>query len=407
MKLFSFSKINLAITVLSIYLLIVIIYLLTGDIKTLESIPPGFIDLDAIISSAECYKLNFNPYIDRNDICKWDYNYPLIWLDVVNFFNISKSHVPIIGISLIVIFLILFIGILTINSKNEFILYFFYLISPGVLFLLERSNCDLIIFLIIMLVFFYLRKKINPGTYNYIICVTIIFLSFLKIYPVFLLPIIFFLNNTLKNKILLFATSSSILFSYFFLIRKQLNLISLNSHYPSELAFGRNVWLQEFLTQNELKIVSLLPFITLFFIVAFIYKKKTILNHFINDINVKSIEGTLFTSSLLLYLGIFLIGNHYDFRLIFLSLSFPQISILYHSNIKYKKIIFLFIVSFIFISLASFLHRGIIPFQNYKQWFIGRNTIMIIKYIITSFYAAFAFLFILIHLFFIYKKQIK
>lgn len=407
MKLFSFSKINLALTVLTIYLLIVINYLITGNIKTLESIPPGFIDLDAIISSAECYKLNFNPYIDRNDLCKWDYNYPLIWLDVVNFLKINKSHVPIIGISLIVIFLILFTGMLTINSKNEFILYFFYLISPGVLFLLERSNCDLIIFLIMISVFFYLRKKINPNVFNFLICLTIIFLSFLKIYPIFLLPIIFFLNNTLKNKILLFTTSSSILLSYFFLIRKQLSLISLNSHYPSELAFGKNVWLQEFLTKNELKIVSLIPFISLFIIIAFIYKKKTTLHHFINDINVKTIEGTLFTSSLLLYLGIFLIGNHYDFRLIFLSLSFPQISIVYHSNSKYKKMILLFILSFSFISLASFLHRGILPFQNYKQWFIGRNSIMIIKYIITSFYAAFAFLFVLIHLFFIDKKQIK
>ena len=156
-----------------------------------------------------------------------------------------------------------------------------------------------------------------------------------------------------------------------------------------ELGYGRNILFQEFIPEKYLQLVSLL-FVTIIYLILFLNKTVRLLffKLFIG-MNNKTFSSNLFFVGLFLLTGQFLFGNNYDYRLVYMGLLLPEILNQFQRSYTLKRIKYPLIVIYFFVMFASFLHRTAIPFQNYTQWFVGRNFLMSMKYISLTFLSSF------------------
>jgi hypothetical protein len=116
----------------------------------------SFIDLKVLLCGIEEYLQGANPYL----WIKCTYNYPLLWVIFSYIPYFHSAYLNQIGIFLGVLFFAgLFSYIKKINVKDSLI-YCFLFVSPPVMLAVERGNCDVIIFLLILVSLFFLAKKI-------------------------------------------------------------------------------------------------------------------------------------------------------------------------------------------------------------------------------------------------------
>ena len=191
---------------------------------------------------------------------------------------------------------------------------------------------------------------------------------------------------------------------YFLFNLNELKIVISNTPKPSELAYGKNVLLQEFVPHKIFFIVSLVP---IFLISLFFYSKRKNLFELFQTFDTSRISFKLFFCGVMIFTGSYFFGNNWDYRFVFLILMFPFIFTLGSQNkinIFFKRV---FYVLVFILLVASFLHRSAPIYSNYIQWFIGRNFLMSIKYLSITTVASFGLylLFYIVKLNFIEFKQ--
>ena len=174
-----------------------------------------------------------------------------------------------------------------------------------------------------------------------------------------------------------------------------------NTPHPSELAFGKNVWIQEFVSEKRLPYVSLICLIISGFLIF--YGRLFFLNLVSNLSLEKTKEGKLFFAGLLLFSGTYFFGNNWDYRLVFVLFFLPYLFSISKKNGNLNNFKNVFIILLIIVLFTSFIHRSGYFFTSYNSWLIGRNLLMGLKYLIVTFFTAFGLLVILFHL----NKQFK
>ena len=92
--------------VITSYLLLAIAYYFGYSSLISDSIFPGFNDLRVVAESCDCYRMGYNPHIVKNEYCKWIFNYPLIWLDILKFLGLSGKNIYLTGFIMLGAFLI-------------------------------------------------------------------------------------------------------------------------------------------------------------------------------------------------------------------------------------------------------------------------------------------------------------
>ncbi len=286
---------------------------------------PPFADMRVITAGAECIRLGYDVLIE-NPCDPWQrpMNYPRIW-SIVASWGINQNSTIIMGTLCGLLFLILVFLVIKRLNYTEALLYGLILCSPSIMLAVERGNNDLIIFMILGIAL--LAMQTNYLYLNYLSLVMIIFASIIKLYPIF--TILSFLRMK-KQKFIFFLTSTITLFVIYVIANfNSLILVSKATPRSKVLSYGGKVvfdiitdrnfassfkWI---MTPLMIFLLSLIILISLFLI-----RRDDRLNK-INDLNLNQIDAFRVGSSI--YIGTFFIGNNWDYRLIFLLFTVPQI----------------------------------------------------------------------------------
>ena len=310
--------------------------------------PIPFSDFDALNIFLSYEKMGLNPYIENPEshpIHKF-LIYPSVWLKLTDFFKLNNElNFKITSFLILFTYFYVLIDFFVRFKKVTFrflLLIFFF--STSNFLLIERLNVEIILFCLIYLSL--VNKKIIMQFIFYSISLI------LKIFPIF--SIFMFID---KKKIFFFTLLFSIV--YLFLIREEITLISKNvieyalisSYGAVSISKGLYYYSMKFgyLINDDnyqlfkIAIIILFSLYGLFlFLTSFSFSKSKEIS---NEI---SIDEKMFIAGAGIFIGTYAISANFDYRLIFLTLTFPYLVNKLNSKLL---IIFFFILAFCFNSL--------------------------------------------------------
>lgn len=144
---------------------------------------PSFSDTRTITHSIDCLLSGRNPFIDRS-FDPWHrlYNYPPIWLDL-RYLGVRSTSSKLLGSLFAMAGLGACIAMFRARTWVTRAILFFAVLSWPLLFAIERGNCDLVIFA--LLIFGVLgTARLRSGWMTALRSLLIVLLTVLKIYPV-------------------------------------------------------------------------------------------------------------------------------------------------------------------------------------------------------------------------------
>lgn len=301
---------------------------------------PCFADLRTITGGAESRKLGFDPMV-KNPGDPWNrvMNYPRIWQSLY-LFGVDESDTVPMGIMFVSLFLFGICLILP-NAPNSAVLaVILALLSPAVLLGIERGNTDLFMFFLVALFVFLVNK--NKYCFSSFV---ILIASFLKLFPIF--AAVSLLRAEKKIFLRLFCIVSVAFAVYLFLTFSDLLLISKGTLKSISLSFGKDVAWKKAFEINE----SLGAFVKYFSYLALsISAILAVLLLFRKSSPVKfeeSLNLDCFRAGAMTYIGTFLLGSNFIYRLIFLIFVIPQLLVWMQSlsgKMKYLSVFTLFSV---------------------------------------------------------------
>ena len=328
----------------------------------------AFADLITITNTVDCSYVHNNPYL-RGDCDPWGrlYNYPRIWLGVFSFLKLGKSSTIYLGFLYVILFIFCASKLnLKQNNKSLWCLFILF-ISPPIILLLERGNNDLLIFSAIILTYYGIKDNQNlPELIRLYFPLLVFFiLGIFKIYPFILIFTILLEKISLTQKTvitLLFIVSSCI---YLYCIKDDLIYILKNTPNPNDMAYGRKVkfWIFNCSLElrNKISFVITSIIILLAITTQSIFSKKP----FVNTINFHNSEIWLFTCGATIYIGTFMIGNNYIYRIVFLLLCLPNLlNLAKHTKLKY------FSFSILIMLALRFYYSTFESYLPFKQQFL-------------------------------------
>ncbi|MFB2838955.1 hypothetical protein [Floridanema evergladense] len=327
---------------------------------------PPFADMRVITAGAECIRLGYDVLI-KNPCDPWHrpMNYPQIWAILANW-GLNQSHTVALGILCgLLFFALTFVTIKRLNYV-ESLLYALVLCSPSVMLTVERGNNDLIIFIILALSLLAIKgRNLIQRSLGYIL---ILFAAILKLYPIFAL--ISCLKEKRRNFFLIFLALVISFGIYVIGNLESLYLVSKATPRSTFLAYGIKVLFNVFLLElsNFSIIVFKQGFIKFFQIVMLIIFNITIFIVILKAYDLAKNEEEfhqqesewetnqidVFRIGASIYLGSYLIGNNWDYRLIFLLFTIPQILAWIKSRNCFAKISGLALVGIILTTWISY-----------------------------------------------------
>ena len=286
---------------------------------------PHFADLRVITGGAESYALGDDPlYHNPRDPWGRQMNYPRIWHGLFAL-GINQDHTTILGIGFIGLF---FIGVFSFSREippMTAVILSVVTFSPAVLLGIERGNSDLIIF-------FLLAMAVTAGRRSGIIGIFFILsAAILKLFPAFGLSYI--LRETRRKILMLGALSAFLMGGYLICTLddlKQIRAVTPQGVVPSYgfnvLGMGLHKWLMAChfpIATNEIVLLQYIPYalIAILFLgfLFLIFKKYDLHKHEASpDVDAFRIGASI-------YIGSFMMGSNWDYRLMFLIFTVPQL----------------------------------------------------------------------------------
>jgi len=306
---------------------------------------PPFADLRAIASGAECIRLGYDVLV-VNPCDPWQrpMNYPRIW-SVPASWGLDQSHTVILGILFgLLFFILVFVTIKQLNYI-EALFYALTLCYPSAMLAIERCNNDLIIFIFLSLSLLIMKNKTAIGRYSsYII---IMFAAILKVYPIFAL--ITALKEKKRNFTVVFLSIFIAFGIYVVTNFESIILVSKATPRATRYSYGGMVifdvifrYFSSFYNShtpqyfNQIKFLLFSLTIALFLLISYLLAKHTENLFQNNKLNINQIEAFRIGSSI--YIGTLLIGNNWDYRLIFLLFTIPQILAWLKTQVQFESI---------------------------------------------------------------------
>ncbi|HNW58489.1 MAG TPA: hypothetical protein PKI62_02290 [bacterium] len=294
----------------------------TWQFFSLNPVTPPFADSCTITYGAESAKQGYDPMI-CNPADPWErkMNYPRIW-QLLYKLGLTKEHTNVFGILLFLSYIggiVLFIPE-KLNMKSQIIILISSF-SPAALSGIERGNTDLLLFFIVSLCIVLLcSKKRYHKVASYLV---LIFGFLLKLFPIFGLAIYLKEQKKILRAILLFTilfcSSYSVLFYHDLCLIKAATPVTYRGTYGmSTLGLAASE-----IDRNLGRMINLLSILLLILgSGATVYFIRTRKLH-INEIYSNNLDAFRVGSSI--FLGTFLLGTNYSYRLIFLIFTLPQL----------------------------------------------------------------------------------
>ncbi len=327
-----YGKLTLIGISLLVWLLITVLFKTYGYERTWElwKVPtemPPFVDFRLISGSADSFLHGFeptikNPYDPRQRI----FNYPTFWR-LFFYVHMTEAEIILTAISMILLF---FVGAFLFPHRISVpgaISMLGVLFSPAAMLLYERGNVDLVVFFVCVMI------VIVAGFSANLAALLILFGAVIKMFPFFGISIllkepktkfwILFASSFVALLIYMVVTWRSIKASWDFTMRGDKFSYGTNvffTRYGSQISTGLSRWLA--LPQVDLlfKYGPLAIGFLLLGVVAFFAVLNTDLLPVVSERNFAA-----FRMGASIYVGTFLLGNNWDYRLTFLVLVIPQL----------------------------------------------------------------------------------
>ena len=252
-------------------------------------------------------------------------NHPRIWILISSFLNLNNElYFMTVVYFLILAYILIFFYYIK-KFKSFFLIYFFF--SGSSLLLVERANNDIIIFLLLFIVTYINYKPIKYFLFFLSSC--------LKIYPIF--GVLYFLKGNDKYKIIFIISLIIIIFfvaTYNDIIYLVTNTPKTGGISYGSLAISLNI-LKYFDFYINQHLISFFLILSTLVIYKNIFRKKILNEIFFHD-NVFLLGSSIFLLT-------FLIGSHFDYRLIFLFFTIPTLINLNNNFLRYLTLIIIFL----------------------------------------------------------------
>jgi len=313
----------------------------TWQLWNVPTIMPPFLDFRLIPGSAESFRRGFEPTIKNpDDPTHRIFNYPAFWR-IFFYTNITQDDTIWISISMIVLF---FIGVFLFPDKLRMIdaiAMLLVVFSPASMLLYERGNVDLIVFLICVLII--LAGDYSPN----LTAILLMFGSVVKLFPFFGVSVL--LRESRSKFLWLFGVCSAFLLTYLSITIDSVKASWNLTMRGDGLSYGTNIlitrygvsiskilaqWLPEPIIQVLLNYGPLAIALVLILIVFIFAMRKQTSLEISSERNLAA-----FRMGASVYVGTFLLGNNWDYRLAFLVLVVPQLMFwLWSGDKKYRMI---------------------------------------------------------------------
>lgn len=305
---------------------------------------PHFADLRCITHGAESASQGFNPMTENPmDPWKRKLSYPRIWQSLSSI-GIDQTHTTYIGMMFIFFYLTGVCLFLPQASIMTVALVFAAVLSPAALLGVERANADL-------LIFFLASVSIVAAQRSYVLSAFAILIGFtLKLFPIFGWTVLLGADKSkfrAYTLIMFFLVSSYIAATF-----QDILLVIEGTPKSIGLSYGLNVFWMTLAGTNVTigmyaRVLSYLSVILILtFALSALLRNDQPLTHQSNTVSL----GALRVGSAI-YTGTFLLGNNWDYRLIFLIFTIPQLILWRNCSAKYIPIISKLTLFSIFVSL--------------------------------------------------------
>ena len=303
----------------------------TFAIWGIDATVPDFVDVRGMTSALESHRLGKDPLIENpSDPFQRAFNYPRVWLGL-SLFGINQSHSTLISYSLICLFLL---GLL-ISAPRDLDWYGLCLMlpvafSPASLLGMERGNIDLLMFFLVAIG---IAGLASGKSMRKLLGVASVLLGFiLKLYPLFGLAML--LDGPWRSVIRRMFWIPVAAGLYVFLIRHDLLLIYQSTPRAMGLSYGMNVLWMELTEHGRVLGIAarLLAWmgVTIAFGLAWLGNRRETMELSALSGVAKSLVA--FRAGAGIYLGTFLLGNNWDYRLVFLIFTLQLLANLIRSG---------------------------------------------------------------------------
>ena len=316
----------------------------TWKLWQVPTLMPPFADLRLIPGGAETFRRGLDPTIrNPGDPYGRIFNYPKIWY---LFFYTSIDQEDVIWLG-IVIFALFYLGLISFPGNLDglgVLLMLLIAFSPASMLLYERGNVDLLIFFICaMAVLVFDVSSLGAAT-------IILMGALLKIFPFFGLGI--FLEKGKKQFWRYASLVTASLGIYIWLTLPNIQASWSSTMRGKSISYGVNVifdryreffstalkkYLPTFAASNLLAILPYLLGVIVLAAMVWIGLKSTPLSGSEDSRNLAAFRMGAF-----IFLGTFLLGNNWDYRLVFLLFTIPQLGSWLHT-VKSRQRLWIFV----------------------------------------------------------------
>lgn len=279
---------------------------------------PPFADLRTITGLSITLSQGYDPTVYHpGDPWQRPYNYPPIW-KIAARLGVTPEHTLILAILVIGSFLIGLYLLFRDLSFSETAFLMIGLLSPAVLLGVERANVDLFIFFLVGLAVWLVGKSLIGSA------LVLQLAYFMKLYPLFSLTVL--LRGKQKTAYFLIAIVLGISVLYFLCDYNELLTTFINTPKSHNLSYGTNVIptrIKHSTYSDYSSMALILTNVAAFAILIFAGG----LGSKVDLSSSYRAEGFLdaFRAGSAIYIGTFFLGNNFDYRLIFLLLTIPQL----------------------------------------------------------------------------------
>jgi hypothetical protein len=327
-----YGKLILIGTAILIWLLIIVLLRTLGYHETwgLWKVPswlPPFLDFRLIPGSAESFVHGYEPSVENPfDPTERIFNYPAFWR-LFFYTGITQADTLWISVSMIVLFFIsvfLFPEKLPVPGAIGTLLVLF---SPASMLLYERGNVDLIVFVVCVMI------VLASGYSAYLAAILIMFGGIMKLFPILGLSV---LLRESKKKFLWLAAASTFVVTAYMIATWDSVQASWNLTMRGDgISYGTDVFVDRYadaitqmfsqwLTSHRIDLLlgygPLALALLALLVVVILAFRNTQQPETLTERNFAA-----FRMGASIYIGTFLLGNNWDYRLAFLVLVVPQL----------------------------------------------------------------------------------
>jgi Glycosyltransferase family 87 len=289
--------------------------------------PALFFDTRVLTAAIECRRLGLDPLINNPcDPAGRPLNYPRAWL-LLRWIGLTQAHTELLALIFIVLFLAAFFLLVGRISRGEGILVAIALCSPSVMLGIERGNTDIVVFSLVAFAMVLWRNRVKR--FEILSPLAVFAAAILKLFPVLGLPAFLFVR---RRTAAIAALAVGVAFVvYAFVFKDDLAAIMRGTPQGTENAYGARIlpaaiyhrfvadrWRDTGVIKQMVALVPLLLGLPVIWVFGR-RRRRT------RDQGASSWRRLAFLAGSFVFLGTFMIGNNWDYRLVFLLLTLPQL----------------------------------------------------------------------------------